>query len=54
MLNRPEYIQYIQKDHFTNFPKGKLFREFFADVLGHTGIFVADGEVWKTQRKLAR
>lgn len=53
MVNRPEYIEYIQKTNFENFPKGPIFRSAFADLLGQTGIFVADGHTWKTQRKMA-
>lgn len=53
MFNRPEYIEYIQKTNFANYPKGAIFRNAMADVLGHTGIFVADGDTWKTQRKMA-
>lgn len=53
MLNRPEYIEHVQKTNFDNYPKGSLFRAAFQDVLGATGIFVADGHTWKVQRKMA-
>lgn len=53
VINRPEYIQYVQKTNFENFNKGKMFSSAFADVLGLHGIFVADGEPWKKQRKMA-
>ncbi|CAO1625864.1 unnamed protein product [Sympodiomycopsis kandeliae] len=53
LVNRPEYIEHIQKTNFENYVKGPFFRSAFADLLGHTGIFVADGHVWKTQRKMA-
>lgn len=53
MLNRPEYLEYVQKTNFENFPKGIQFRDKLGDLLGHDGIFVADGDIWKTQRKMA-
>ena len=53
LLNRPEYIHFCQKTEFENFVKGKDFLRCFQDVLGAHGIFVADGEVWRKQRKMA-
>ncbi|EPQ32289.1 uncharacterized protein PFL1_00486 [Pseudozyma flocculosa PF-1] len=53
MLHRPEYIEYVQKTNFGNYIKGENFRQRFKDFLGSTGIFVADGHAWKTQRKMA-
>ncbi|PWN50791.1 cytochrome P450 [Violaceomyces palustris] len=53
MFYRPEYIEYIQKTNFENFVKGPAFRDRFKDLLGETGIFVSDGQSWKTQRKMA-
>lgn len=54
ILNRPEYLQWIQgsKTHFPMYIKGTPFRACLADLL-EEGIFVADGESWKRQRKLA-
>lgn len=43
----------MQKTHFENFPKGRDFRDKLGDLLGVDGIFVADGDVWKKQRKAA-
>ncbi|KAL6555922.1 hypothetical protein OROGR_005210 [Orobanche gracilis] len=48
----PENVHYIMTENFQNFPKGLVFREIF-DVLGD-GIFNADYESWREQRKLAR
>ncbi|KAL6558899.1 hypothetical protein OROMI_019249 [Orobanche minor] len=48
----PENVHYIMTENFQNFPKGLVFREIF-DVLGD-GIFNADHESWREQRKLAR
>ncbi|CAO1629033.1 unnamed protein product [Parajaminaea phylloscopi] len=53
MIQRPEYLEYVQKTNFENYPKGVLFREAFSDLLGNDGIFVADGHAWRTQRKMA-
>lgn len=48
----PSNIEYMLKTRFTNFPKGKYYRERFHDLLGD-GIFNADNELWKEQRRLA-
>ncbi|XP_058093685.1 cytochrome P450 86B1 [Magnolia sinica] len=48
----PSNIEYMLKTRFKNFPKGKYYRERFADLLGE-GIFNADDEVWKEQRRAA-
>lgn len=48
----PENVHYIMTENFQNFPKGPKFREIF-DVLGD-GIFNADSDMWKDQRKVAR
>jgi cytochrome P450 len=53
LINRPEYIHFCQKTEFEHFIKGRDFLRNFQDVLGAHGIFVADGEVWKKQRKMA-
>lgn len=53
LINRPEYIHFCQKTEFENFIKGAPFLRSFKDLLGAHGIFVADGEVWKRQRKMA-
>ncbi|XP_016452190.1 alkane hydroxylase MAH1-like [Nicotiana tabacum] len=48
----PANVHYIMSENFMNFPKGPKFREIF-DVLGD-GIFNADLDLWKIQRKTAR
>lgn len=48
----PENVEYILKANFNNFPKGRPFTEILGDFLGY-GIFNVDGELWRTQRKLA-
>ncbi|XP_009594945.1 cytochrome P450 94A2-like [Nicotiana tomentosiformis] len=45
-------VQHILKNHFHNYQKGYLGKETLKDLLGN-GIFNADGEIWKYQRKLA-
>ncbi|KAL5552748.1 hypothetical protein UlMin_040149 [Ulmus minor] len=48
----PSKIEYMLKTNFQNFPKGKYYRERFYDLLGD-GIFNADDELWKQQRRIA-
>ncbi|XP_068664622.1 cytochrome P450 86B1-like [Aristolochia californica] len=48
----PSVIEYVLKTRFKNFPKGEYYRERFAELLGD-GIFNADDEVWKEQRRAA-
>ncbi|KAK6922308.1 Cytochrome P450, partial [Dillenia turbinata] len=48
----PTNIEYMLKTRFRNFPKGKYYRERFNDLLGD-GIFNADDESWKEQRRVA-
>ncbi|XP_028771388.1 cytochrome P450 94B3-like [Neltuma alba] len=48
----PHNVEYILKTNFLNFPKGKPFTDILGDFLGH-GIFNVDGDLWRTQRKLA-
>lgn len=45
IVNRPEYLEWIQKTNFQNYDKGWLFRSRFQDLLGTNGVFVADGKV---------
>ncbi|KAF9178957.1 hypothetical protein BGZ51_004509 [Haplosporangium sp. Z 767] len=49
----PSSVQHILAKNQPNYEKGPLFQEIFHEFLG-SGIFNADGEVWKTQRQLAR
>ncbi|XP_031480912.1 cytochrome P450 86B1-like [Nymphaea colorata] len=48
----PANIEYILKTNFKNYPKGKYYRERFSELLGD-GIFNADDEVWRDQRRAA-
>ncbi|PKA66113.1 Cytochrome P450 86B1 [Apostasia shenzhenica] len=48
----PANVEHILKTHFNNFPKGRYFRERFADFLG-AGIFNADDCDWREQRRVA-
>lgn len=52
-INRPEYIRWVQKTNFENYIKGPYFQSSMGDVMSVHGIFVADGEVWRKQRKMA-
>ncbi|KAL5207232.1 hypothetical protein ABZP36_031667 [Zizania latifolia] len=48
----PANVEHVLKVNFENYPKGPYYRERFVDLLGE-GIFNADGEVWRTQRRAA-
>ncbi|ORX61448.1 cytochrome P450 [Hesseltinella vesiculosa] len=48
----PAVIEHILKNNFENYVKGEHFHNSTVDVLGH-GIFNANGENWKWQRKAA-
>jgi cytochrome P450 len=48
----PDNVEYILKTNFENYPKGIIMRRHFSDFLGE-GIFNANGDEWKVQRKVA-
>ncbi|KAI5077016.1 hypothetical protein GOP47_0009081 [Adiantum capillus-veneris] len=48
----PQVVHHILKSHFVDYPKGRRFYPFFADLLGN-GIFNCDGALWRLQRKVA-
>lgn len=48
----PDNVEHMLKTRFDNYPKGKSFSSFLGDLLGR-GIFVADGDSWLFQRKMA-
>ncbi|KAI8086171.1 cytochrome P450 [Halteromyces radiatus] len=48
----PANVEHILKNNFENYVKGPKFNESTKDILGH-GIFNANGEQWKWQRKAA-
>ncbi|KAF9204327.1 hypothetical protein BGZ49_005427 [Haplosporangium sp. Z 27] len=50
-INSPELIEYIHKTNFSNYIRGKEYYELVKDLLGD-GLFVKDGEEWRTHRKL--
>ncbi|KFK43581.1 hypothetical protein AALP_AA1G144900 [Arabis alpina] len=47
----PANVEYMLKTNFKNFPKGTFFKDRFSDLL-EDGIFNADGESWKEQRRV--
>lgn len=51
VTTNPDNVEYMLQTRFDNFPKGKSFRDLLGDFLGK-GIFNADGELWRVQRKL--
>ncbi|KAG6497503.1 cytochrome P450 86B1-like [Zingiber officinale] len=48
----PRNLEHLLKARFANFPKGPYFRDTVRDLLGD-GIFSADDETWRRQRKAA-
>ncbi|GLJ40816.1 hypothetical protein SUGI_0844280 [Cryptomeria japonica] len=48
----PANLEYMLKLRYNNFPKGEYFRTLAHDFLGD-GIFNADAEAWKRQRRTA-
>uniref|UniRef100_A0A0G7ZP17 Cytochrome P450 CYP86K4 n=1 Tax=Picea glauca TaxID=3330 RepID=A0A0G7ZP17_PICGL len=50
VTSSPRNLEYILKDDFVNFPRGSSFKSVFFDIFGD-GLFVADDEPWKKQRK---
>ncbi|KAJ8513320.1 hypothetical protein OPV22_003754 [Ensete ventricosum] len=48
----PRNLEHMLKTKFSNFPKGEYFRGTLRDLLGD-GIFNADDEAWRGQRKTA-
>lgn len=49
-LRDAESVEFMLKTDFENFPKGARFQWALGPLLGN-GIFVADGELWRGQRK---
>ncbi|KAF9475907.1 cytochrome P450 [Pholiota conissans] len=49
----PEYIKSILATQFDEFEKGAEIRYLFEPLLG-TGVFAADGELWKFHRSMTR
>lgn len=45
-------MEHMLKSHFYNYPKGNAFRDTLRDFLGD-GVFNADGDNWKFQRKVS-
>ncbi|XP_072988116.1 cytochrome P450 704B1 [Typha latifolia] len=48
----PANVEHVLKTNFTNYPKGERYQSYM-DVLLGDGIFNADGEMWRKQRKTA-
>ncbi|KAJ7115327.1 cytochrome P450 monooxygenase pc-1 [Mycena epipterygia] len=49
----PEHIQIILATDFTNYIKGRRFRDAMESVLG-SGVFNSDGEMWSFHRAMTR
>ncbi|KAH6779225.1 cytochrome P450 [Perilla frutescens var. hirtella] len=52
MTANPLVVEHMLKSNFDNFPRGSRSRALLQDFLGD-GIFNSDGELWRTQRKIA-
>ncbi|KAH9321574.1 hypothetical protein KI387_016213 [Taxus chinensis] len=50
VTSNPANLEYILKKDFSNFPSGPHLKEAFFDMFGD-GLFTADDELWKRQRK---
>ncbi|KAL8150158.1 hypothetical protein V2J09_019966 [Rumex salicifolius] len=48
----PESVEHVLKTNFANYPKGETYHSYMEVLLGD-GIFNADGELWRRQRKTA-
>ncbi|KAI3778126.1 hypothetical protein L2E82_07169 [Cichorium intybus] len=48
----PINVEHILKTNFPNYTKGDYHKGIMGDLLGN-GIFAADGDIWRHQRKLA-
>ncbi|KAK3807914.1 MAG: cytochrome P450 [Benniella sp.] len=51
-FNDPDVLEHVLKTNFWAYEKGPVVQDMFRDLLG-TGIFSADGDHWKWQRKMA-
>ncbi|XP_022887556.1 cytochrome P450 704B1-like [Olea europaea var. sylvestris] len=48
----PTNVEHVLKTSFCNYPKGEVYHSYMEVLLGD-GIFNADGELWRKQRKTA-
>ncbi|XP_015895042.2 cytochrome P450 704B1 isoform X1 [Ziziphus jujuba] len=48
----PANVEHVLKTNFANYPKGEVYHSYMEVLLGD-GIFNADGEIWRKQRKTA-
>ncbi|KAF5321751.1 hypothetical protein D9619_001271 [Psilocybe cf. subviscida] len=53
ITSEPDYIKAILATQFDDFEKGPEIRHVFNPLLG-TGVFAADGELWKFHRSMTR
>uniref|UniRef100_A0A1D1YQL6 Cytochrome P450 704C1 n=1 Tax=Anthurium amnicola TaxID=1678845 RepID=A0A1D1YQL6_9ARAE len=51
-IAHPANVEHVLKTNFANYPKGKAYHSYMEVLLGD-GIFNADGEMWRKQRKTA-
>uniref|UniRef100_A0A2N9J4Z5 Cytochrome P450 n=1 Tax=Fagus sylvatica TaxID=28930 RepID=A0A2N9J4Z5_FAGSY len=48
----PANVEHVLKTNFANYPKGEVYHSYMEVLLGD-GIFNADGDLWRKQRKTA-
>ncbi|KAL0372478.1 UNVERIFIED_CONTAM: cytochrome [Sesamum calycinum] len=48
----PANVEHVLRTNFSNYPKGEVYHSYMEVLLGD-GIFNADGELWRKQRKTA-
>ncbi|KAL0447035.1 UNVERIFIED_CONTAM: cytochrome [Sesamum latifolium] len=48
----PANVEHVLRTNFNNYPKGEVYHSYMEVLLGD-GIFNADGELWRKQRKTA-
>nr|GMD29616.1 cytochrome P450 704B1 [Ipomoea batatas] len=51
-IAHPDNVEHVLKTNFPNYPKGEVYHSYMEVLLGD-GIFNADGELWRKQRKTA-
>ncbi|KAK3125170.1 hypothetical protein QOZ80_7BG0601190 [Eleusine coracana subsp. coracana] len=52
VTSSPRNVEHVLGTRFANYPKGPYYRDRFAELLGD-GIFNADGDAWRAQRRAA-
>jgi len=51
LINQPDLVKTVLKERPDDFPKSDIVQDSLADLLGNS-VFVTNGEVWKSQRRI--